>query len=65
MKRPPRGYDADHKYIVDLKRKDHFGIMSFKAADLTKPRFIDDVAKSFTSSKPYMKFLCDALRIPF
>lgn len=65
LKRPPRGFDADHKYIDDLKRKDHIGVKSLDAKSITDKKFIDDVASAFTSAKPYMRFLCDALKVPF
>ena len=65
LKRPPRGYDADHPWIEDLKRKDHFGLKTMDAKDITADRFIDDVAAAFTTAKPYMRFLCDSLTIPF
>lgn len=65
LKRPPRGYDADHRFIEDLKRKDHIGVMSVADAQVTAPDFIDWVAARFNDSRPYMRFLCDALRVPF
>ena len=65
LKRPPRGFDEDHKYIADLKRKDHIGIKSLDVEIVSSPQLIPNVAEAFASSKPYMRFLCDALRIPF
>ena len=65
LKRHPRGYDPEHKYIVDLKRKDHFGIKSMTAKEVTSKSIIADLKEAFTSSKPYMRFLCNALHIPF
>ena len=65
LKRPPRGYNDDHQYIEDLKRKDHIGVKSFDAKSITDKTFSDDVATAFASAKPYMRFLCDALRVPF
>ena len=65
LKRPPRGFDAEHKFIVDLKRKDHFSVKNIDAKSITDNKFIDEVATVFASSKPYMQFLCDALRVPF
>lgn len=65
LKRPPRGFDADHKYIDDLKRKDHIGVKSIDVKSVSEQKFIDEVAAAFASSKTYMRFLCDALRVPF
>jgi uncharacterized protein (TIGR02453 family) len=63
--RPPRGFDADHPCIEDLKRKDHIGIKSFDAKTICGPDFLDQVASTLSSSRGYMRFLCDALRVPF
>ncbi len=65
LKRPPRGFDPDHKYIDDLKRKDFIGVQQLDADAVISNNFIDDVARSFASSKPLMRFLCDALAVPF
>lgn len=65
LKRHPRGYDPEHKYIVDLKRKDHIGIKSLTAKDVTSRRLVTELKDMFVSSKPYMRFLCNALHIPF
>lgn len=65
LKRHPRGYDPDHKYIVDLKRKDHIGIKSLTAKEVTSKNLVTELKDMFVSSKPYMRFLCNALHIPF
>ena len=65
LKRHPRGFDPDHKFIDDLKRKDHIGVKPIDVAAITDSKFINHVAAAFSSSKPYMKFLCESLHIPF
>ncbi|MDG2013333.1 MAG: DUF2461 domain-containing protein [Pirellulaceae bacterium] len=65
LKRRPRGYEDDHRFIDDLKRKDHIGILALDAARITDDEFIDTVAANFQASRTYMRFLCDALRLPF
>ncbi|MCP5380799.1 MAG: DUF2461 domain-containing protein [Kordiimonadaceae bacterium] len=64
--RPPRGYDADHKYIEDLKRKSFFAMKNGGDYKITKNAdFIDEVAKTFDAAAPLMAFICDAKGIEF
>jgi uncharacterized protein (TIGR02453 family) len=65
LKRPPRGFDDGHPYVEDLKRKDHIGVKSLQPAAVSEAEFMDEVATAFASSRSYMRFLCDALRVPF
>ena len=61
LKRPPRGYAADHPYIEDLKRKDFIAVSEFSISTIRSPDFIDEVAARYATAKPLMKFLCAAL----
>ncbi len=65
LKRPPRGYDADHPLIDDLKRKDHIASCSLKPKLVTSGDFVKQVADRFAATKPYVEFLCAALDVPF
>ncbi|GJL91715.1 DUF2461 domain-containing protein [Hyphococcus sp.] len=65
LTRPPRGFDADHPLIGDIKRKSFFAMAQGKPAAAKKSGFIDDVAAAFAEAKPLMKFLCDATGAPF
>jgi uncharacterized protein (TIGR02453 family) len=65
LKTPPRGFPADHPLIEDLKRTDFVGLQELSEQDVLKPKFIDAVAASFAASRLFMRFLCDALRVPF
>lgn len=65
LKRPPRDFPADHPLVEDLKRKSFIGIRNVTEGDVLDPEFLDDVAKSFTAARPFMRFLCEALGIPF
>jgi uncharacterized protein (TIGR02453 family) len=64
LKRPPKGYEADHPLIDDLKRKDHIVLTSLKRTDLYSTETVELVAKKFKTAMPYVRFLCDALHIP-
>lgn len=65
LKTPPRGYPAEHPLIEDLKRTDYIGLAELGEQDVLNPRYIDAVAASFAASRAFMRFLCDALRVPF
>ncbi len=65
LMRPPKGFDADHPAIEDLKRKSFFAMANSKQAAAKKPGFPDDVAAAFADARPLMKFLCDATGAPF
>lgn len=65
LKRPPRGYDADHPYVEDLKRKDHIAGMPLNHDELFSAGLVKHVADAFAKTKGYVGFLCDALELPF
>ena len=47
LKRPPRGFPADHPCIEDIKRTDFIGLESLEEQDVLDKRFLDHVAASF------------------
>ena len=65
LKRPPRGFPSDHFWIEDLKRTDFIGLEELAERDVLNKGFLDHVAASFAASRPFMRFLCDALTVPF
>ncbi len=65
LSRPPRGFAKDHPQIEDLERKDHIAVCNLAHAELFGPGLVDAVAERFVASRPYMKFLCAALDVPF
>ncbi len=65
LKRPPRGYDADHPQIDDLKRKDFIGICKIDHDALLDPSLVKEAAAAFRAAKPLMAFLCQAIRVKF
>lgn len=65
LKTPPRGFPADHPLVEDLKRTDLIAVGDLSEQDVLDPRFADRVATAFTAGRPMMRFLCDALKVPF
>lgn len=65
LKRPPRGYDADHPFVDDLKRKDFVGIATFEVQDVFHPDFLRRFADTARSATPFMKFLTGSVGLPW
>ena len=61
LKRPPKGYDADHPMVEDLKRKDFVAATEFTEDDAVAPGFIDDYANACRTAAPLMEFLTTAV----
>jgi hypothetical protein len=62
---PPRGYAADHPALEDLRRKDFIALASLSVDDVTSPRLLELTGSRFASAAPLMRFLCEALRVPY
>ena len=65
LARPPKGFDAAHPYIEDIKRKSFFAMSEGSAKAAQSAALVDDIDETFRAAKPLMKFLCDALDAPF
>jgi uncharacterized protein (TIGR02453 family) len=65
LSRPPRGFAADHSCIEDIKRKDFIAGHDFSAATIHSADFVKQVVSTFRTATPFMKFLCQALDLPF
>jgi uncharacterized protein (TIGR02453 family) len=63
--RPPRGFPADHPWIEDLKRTDFIGLEELDERGVLDKGFLDHVTASFAASRPFMRFVCNALKAPF
>jgi uncharacterized protein (TIGR02453 family) len=65
LKRPPRGYDPEHRLIEDIKRKDFICVENFSKTAACKADFIDQVANSFRAASPLMRFLTEAVGLKY
>jgi uncharacterized protein (TIGR02453 family) len=65
LKRPPRGFDADHPLIEDLKRKDFFTLTRFTESEATAPHFLERYTKSCRAASRFMAFLTKAVGLPY
>jgi len=65
LKRPPKGFDPEHPLVDDLKRKDFIGIRPMKDSFVTDPDLPKELARTYKAGLPLMRFLCEALDVPF
>ena len=65
LKRPPKGFPADHPHLEDLKRKTFF-VMRRAPVELARTdALLDEVEAGYRAAKPLMKFLSKALGAAF
>jgi len=65
LKRPPKGFEADHPLIDDLKRKDFIATTKYTQAEVTADGFMDLYLATVETAAPFMRFLCRALDLGF
>ena len=65
LKRPPRGYAADHPLIEDLKRKSFFVMQEHQPALAGSAELVDESIAAFRDADPLMRYLCMALGAEF
>jgi uncharacterized protein (TIGR02453 family) len=63
--RPPKGFDPEHPYIGDIKRKSFFAMHESSPKAAQSADFVDEVEAAFRAAKPLMAYLCKALDAPF
>ena len=59
--RPPRGFDPNHPFIEDIKRKDFVASVGLTEAQVCGPRFIRDFAAACRMMLPLVEFTTRAL----
>lgn len=65
LTRPPRGFDPDHPFIADIRRKSFVAGADSTVKAAQSASFVEDVAGAMKRLAPLMRFLCDALGVPF
>ena len=65
LKRPPRGYCADHALIEDLKRKDFIASVDLSQAQVCGGKFLEDFLRTARKMRPLLKFLSEAVKLRF
>ena len=65
LSRPPRGYDATHPLIEDIKRKSFTAWAGFSDAEAASPQLPKLVASHVKGMAPLVDYLCAALDLEF
>lgn len=65
LKRPPRGFDPEHRHIEDLKRKSFFVMTEAKPGLVRSPELVNEVAAAFRAAAKLNRFITEALGLPF
>ena len=63
--RPPRGYDPEHPFVEDLKRKDFLTLVTLSEPRVCRAGFIDDFAEVCGGMTPLLAFLTKAVGLPY
>lgn len=61
LTRLPRGYDPDHPFIEDIKRKDFVASIAFTDRPVCGPAFMRDFAAACRTMAPLVEFTTKAL----
>jgi uncharacterized protein (TIGR02453 family) len=65
LKRPPRGYDPEHPYIDDLRRKDFIAVKNLDEKAVLTSGFPKTFETFCRNTAPFMRFLSKAVGLPF
>jgi uncharacterized protein (TIGR02453 family) len=65
LKRPPRGYAADHPFVEDLKRTDFVTSVPLTEKDICSKSFMSDFAAACRKMTPLVKFVARSLKLPW
>lgn len=65
LKTSPRDYDRDHPMIEDLRRIDFVGIAKMNRKEITAKDAVARITQLIRDARPLMRFLCDAVDVPY
>jgi uncharacterized protein (TIGR02453 family) len=65
LKRAPRGFDPEHPFVEDLKRKSFTASTRFAQKEATAPDFPARFASACREKTPLMQFLTQAVGLPW
>ncbi len=65
LKRPPQGYDADHLLIDDLKYKDFVAHVPLSEKQACAADFLDRYTEICRAAAAFMRFLTEAVGLPW
>jgi uncharacterized protein (TIGR02453 family) len=65
LRRPPRGFPADHEFVEDLKLRDLGTSVDFTEKQVCSPRFMSDFVSACRTMSPLAAFLSRAVGLKF
>ena len=65
LQRPPKGFDPDHRYIEDLRRRDFTAGTRLTQKQVTSAGFLDEYAAMCRAASPFIQFLSSAVGVAF
>lgn len=65
LKSAPRGYAKDHPMIEEIKSKSFAAMATIKQSELTSSNCVATIVDYFRVCRPLMRFLCEALDLPW
>jgi len=65
LKRPPQGFDPEHPLIDDIKKLSFFVGQIVEPEEIQSKNFVKEVSRSFEALGPFMRFLTEALGLPY
>jgi uncharacterized protein (TIGR02453 family) len=65
LKRPPKGFNPEHPYIEDLKRKHFITWVDFTDQEVCGQDFMEKFIKGVRKMEPLMEFVCKAMRLRY
>ena len=64
LHRPPRGYDLNHLFIDDIRRRDFTLGLRLSDKEVVKPDFLEFTLAAFRKTAPFVEFLSKAIGLP-
>jgi uncharacterized protein (TIGR02453 family) len=65
LRRPPRGFPADHEFVEDLKLRDLGSAVNFTDKQVCSPNFMTTFVKACRTMSPVAAFLSSAIGLKF
>ena len=63
--RVPKGFDPEHPYVDDIRRKDFTAGARLTKTSVTSTTFLADYLAMVRTARPFLAFLCDAVGVAF
>jgi uncharacterized protein (TIGR02453 family) len=63
--RTPKGYDADHPMIDELRWKDHIAVCQIDFDILMSPDLVKHVVRRIKTGSKYLEFLCESMKLKY